>query len=123
MLILKRLILFCAFISSSFLFGQKAEIENFINEVIFNELPNNFRFYHLFPKSIEHPLMEYPFTDYRISKIKLTHPDFPLSFVARITPNAVPYPTVAKAPALQCVIIVSLLSKSSEPFFPMVILI
>ena len=83
LLILKRLILFCAFISSSFLFGQKAEIESFINEVIFNELPDNFRFYHLFPKSIEHPLMEYPFTDYRISKIKLAHPDFPLSFVAR----------------------------------------
>ncbi len=65
------------------IYGQKAEIENLINQIAANEVPENFENYFLVPKSLEKPKVYDSLRNYQIRTLKMSYNDLPLSLILR----------------------------------------
>jgi hypothetical protein len=68
-------------IASSFSFGQKSEIENLINQIVVNEIPNSFNFYYLVTKSLKEPEIYDSIGKYRRRELKMMDKEFPLDLI------------------------------------------
>ena len=67
-----------------FSFAQNPDIETLVNQVAMDEVPNNFAYYFLVPKSMEQPeVYDYSPKNYRIRELKKSYNDFPLHPVYR----------------------------------------
>ncbi len=63
------------------LFGQKAEIEELINQIAAKEVPENFDYYFLIPKSMEQPKIYDSLQNYQIRELKMIDKNFPLKLI------------------------------------------
>jgi hypothetical protein len=66
---------------SSFSFGQKSDIENLINQIAKDEVPESFKYYFLVPKSIELEKINDSLQNYEIRELKMADKDFPKNFI------------------------------------------
>lgn len=66
---------------SSFTFGQKSEIENLINQIASNEIPENYEFYFLVSKSLEQPRIYDSIQNHQIRELRMPDKDFPLNLI------------------------------------------
>ncbi|MGS2727938.1 hypothetical protein ACU8DI_15135 [Psychroserpens sp. BH13MA-6] len=78
---IKTTITFLLLSVSSIVFGQKSDIENLINQVATNEIPENFKYYYLVSKSIEQEKIDDSLQNYQIRELKIVDEDFSESFV------------------------------------------
>lgn len=62
-------------------FGQKAEIENLINQIAVNEVPEKFEYYFLVPKSMEQPKIYDSLQNHRIRELGILDKEFPLNLI------------------------------------------
>lgn len=63
------------------LFGQNSDIENLINQVAKDEIPENFKYYFLVPKSIEQEKINDSIQNYQIRELKIVDKNFKEDFV------------------------------------------
>lgn len=63
------------------LFGQKSDIENLINQVANSEIPENFEYYFLVPKSLEQEKIDDSLQNYQIRELKMVDKDFTENFI------------------------------------------
>ena len=63
------------------LFGQKSDIENLINQVAKSEIPENFEYYYLVPKSLEQEKIDDSLQNYQIRELKMVDNDYPQNFI------------------------------------------
>lgn len=66
---------------TSFSFGQKSEIEELINQIAKHEIPENFEYYFLVSKSLEHPKIYDSIQNYQIRELRISDKDFPLNLI------------------------------------------
>jgi len=66
---------------TSLSFGQKSEIEELINQIAKHEVPENFDYYFLVPKSLEQEKIDDSLQNYQIRELKLVDEDFPKDFI------------------------------------------
>lgn len=72
-----KLLFFILSISSTLsLFGQKQEVENLINQIAAEEVPDNFKYYFLVPKSLEQPQRNDSLQNYELRELKMKDKDF-----------------------------------------------
>ena len=57
------------------LFGQKSEIENLINQIAYDEVPESFDYYFLVPKSLEQPKIYDSIQNYHIEEFRTKDKD------------------------------------------------
>lgn len=62
-------------------FGQKSEIEELINQIAKHEVPENFEYYYLVPKSINQEKITDSLQNYQIRELKMVDKDFPENFI------------------------------------------
>lgn len=72
---------FILLLISSLSFGQKTDIEELINQVAKAEVPENFKYYYLVPKSLEQEKIDDSLQNYQIRELKIADKDFPENFV------------------------------------------
>ena len=63
------------------LFGQKSDIENLINQVAKSEIPENFEYYYLVPKSLEQEKINDSLPNYQMRELKMVDNDFTQNFI------------------------------------------
>ncbi|TCK67234.1 hypothetical protein DFQ05_1007 [Winogradskyella wandonensis] len=66
---------------SSLSFGQKTDIEELINQVAKAEVPENFKYYYLVPKSLEQEKIDDSLKNYQIRELKIFDKHFPEKFI------------------------------------------
>ncbi len=76
----QKLFLISIFLTMN-LFGQKRDIENLINQVAKGEVPENFEYYFLVPKSLEQEKIENSLKNYQIRELRKVDKDFPEKFI------------------------------------------
>jgi len=62
-------------------FGQNSDIENFINQVAKIEVPENYEYYYLIPKSLEKSVIHDSLQNYQIRELKISDKDFPTNII------------------------------------------
>ena len=72
---------FIFLLMTSLSFGQKSEIEELINQISKDEVPDNYKYYYLVPKSLEQEKIDDSLQNYQIRELKMVDEDFPESFV------------------------------------------
>ncbi|TYA52731.1 hypothetical protein [Formosa maritima] len=72
---MQRKIFIIIFLISINIFGQKSEIENLINHISENEIPENFEYYFLVSKSLEQPKIYDSIQHYHIGELRTTKND------------------------------------------------
>ena len=63
------------------LFGQNSDIENLINQIAKSEVPENFDYYYLVPKSLEQPKIFDSIQNIQILKLKIKDHNFPTNLL------------------------------------------
>lgn len=66
------------FLASLNVYGQKSEIEDLINQIANNEVPEDFEYYFLVPKSLEQPKIYDSLQNFQIKESGIPGLDFPL---------------------------------------------
>lgn len=66
---------------TSLSFGQKSEIEELINQIAKYEVPENFEYYFLVPKSIKQKKITDSLQNYQIRELKMVDKGFPENFI------------------------------------------
>ena len=62
-------------------FGQNSDIEDFINQVAKIEIPENYEYYYLIPKSLEKSVIHDSLQNYQIRELKISDKDFPTNII------------------------------------------
>jgi hypothetical protein len=62
-------------------YGQKAEIENLINQIVVKEVPESFEYYYLVPKSLEQPEIYDSIQIEKKRELRLIGKEFPSSLI------------------------------------------
>ncbi len=75
----------CLLITTAFSFGQDSEIENLINQVAIDVVPNSFAYYFLVPKSRIQPKIYDSLKNYQIRELKKTYTNLPLNLTYKST--------------------------------------
>lgn len=78
---MKQTLLAISIFTTLNLFGQKLDIEGFINQVAKDEVPENFKYYFLLPKSFEQKKITDSLQNYQIRELKMVDKDFPKNFI------------------------------------------
>lgn len=73
---MKQTIFIISFLLTLNIFGQNSDIENLINQIAKSEVPENFEYYFLVPKSIKQPKIYYSIQNYQIRELKMTDKSF-----------------------------------------------
>lgn len=71
-----KLLIFSIFFNLN-LFGQKSDIECLINQIVKDEVPENFEYYFLVPRSLEQQKIDDSLQNYQIREFKMVDKDFP----------------------------------------------
>ncbi|MEO1033825.1 MAG: hypothetical protein AAFX55_20755 [Bacteroidota bacterium] len=72
---------FILLLISSLSFGQKTDIQELINQVAKAEVPENFKYYYLVPKSLEQEIIYESLQNYQIRELKMVDEDFSETFI------------------------------------------
>ena len=78
---MQRIILIILFFISTNIFGQKAEIEDLINQIAKTEIPSNFEYYFIVSKSFEQPKIYDSIQNYLIRELRMSDIDFPINLI------------------------------------------
>lgn len=78
---MKQTFILISFFLSLNLFGQKSDIENLINQIAQFEVPENFKYYFLVPKSLEQEKIKDSLQNYQIWKLNKVDMDFSENFI------------------------------------------
>ncbi|WP_422104029.1 hypothetical protein [Winogradskyella sp.] len=73
---------FILLLISSLSFGQKTDIQELINQVAKAEVPENFKYYYLVPKSLEQENIYDSLQNYQIRELKMVDEDFSETFIS-----------------------------------------
>ncbi len=78
---MQKFIIIVLFLISLSIYGQKAEVEDLINQIAISEVPENFENYFLVPKSLKQPKACEPLQKYRIRELRMSYKDLPLDLI------------------------------------------
>ncbi len=78
---MKNLLIILSFLSCAQVFGQDTVIEQLMNQVARDEVPQNFKYYFLVPKSLEQDKMEDSLQNFQIRALRLLNKNFEASFL------------------------------------------
>ncbi|WP_420553635.1 hypothetical protein [Tenacibaculum aiptasiae] len=78
---MKQVLIIILIFGSLNLFGQKSDIENLINQIVKDEVPENFKYFFLVSKSIEQQKIHEIRLNHEIRKLKLANKNFPNDFI------------------------------------------
>lgn len=90
---MKTIVSIYFFLHVLFSFGQDSDIENLINQVAVDEVPNSFNYYFLVPKSITQHKLYDSLKGYRIRELKKAYKDFPLNLIYENTEETTDWKT------------------------------
>jgi hypothetical protein len=79
--IMKKLTFIFLLLITSLSFGQKSDIEDLINQIAENEVPENFEYYFLVPRSFEQEKINDSLQNYQVRELKMVDKDFPEKFI------------------------------------------
>lgn len=82
---MQRKIFIILFLISINNFGQKSEIENLINQIANNEIPENFEYYFIVTKSLEQPKIYDSIQNYQIRGFRRFDKDFPENLIYKLS--------------------------------------
>src|SRR5690606_32788021 len=78
---MQRILLIILFFISTNIFGQKSDIEELINQIANNEVPENFEYYFIVSKSLEQPKIYDSIQNYQIRELRMSDKNFPVSLI------------------------------------------
>lgn len=78
---MKQQLILLAFFFTLNLFGQKSDIEVLIDQIVENEVPENFKYYFLAPKSLEQSKIIDSLQNYQIRELLMADKDSPKDFI------------------------------------------
>lgn len=78
---MKNLIFILSLLFSSIVFGQNTEIEKLVNQIARDEVPEDFKYYFLVPKSLEQEKIKDSLPNYQIRALKLLNKNLEESFL------------------------------------------
>jgi len=78
---MQRTIFLISFLISINIFGQKVEILDLINQIVDNEIPENFEYYFLVSKSLEQPKIYDSIQNHQIKELRISDKQFPLNLI------------------------------------------
>lgn len=78
---MQRITFIILFIITTNNFGQNFEIVELINQIAKTEVPANFKYYFIVPKSLEQPKIYDSIQNYQIRELRMSDKDFPVNLI------------------------------------------